>query len=50
MSHHISREKPDLEAHGGPLVVVPAVAPDVEHVVKDAGAPQHLTPRPVRHP
>ncbi len=39
-----------LETHGRPLVVVPAVAPDVQHEVEKARAPKHLPPGPVGHP
>ena len=38
-----------LQSHSRPLVVVPVVAPVVEHVVEDAGPAQHLAPGPVGH-
>ena len=38
---------PALQPQVPPLVVVPTVTPDIEHVVEDAGAAQHSPARPV---
>ena len=40
---------PALQPQVPPLVVVPTVAPDVEHVVQHAGPAQDLPSRPVGH-